>query len=132
MALSAVLSTPLSMVPAGYVVNCEITISNSAANSVTIKDIEPAIKSHVISFAEDRSSWAASPVSLVGNPIPAGGSQQFLLRVVFHGSNRLGSYDVSNPNGNFYDLGCIIYSADGEVVVPTPLAVTVTSNEKEI
>src|ERR1700679_319420 len=125
MALTATLSTPLSTVPAGYIVNCEITISNTAANSVTIKDIEPAIKSHPITFAEDKSSWAASPVSLVGNPVPAGGSQQFLLRVTFHGSNRLGSYDVSNPNGTFYDLGCVIYSADGEVVVPTPLSVTV-------
>lgn len=126
MALSATLSTPLSTVPAGYIVNCEITISNSAANSVTITDIEPAIKSTAITFAEDRSSWTFSPVSLVGNPVPANGSQQFLLRVVFHGSNRNGTYDT--PGTATYDLGCRIFAADGSVTVPTPLTVTVTQN----
>jgi len=126
MSLSATLSTPLSTVPAGYIVNCEITISNSASNSVTITDIKPAIKSTPISFAEDKSSFTFSPVSLVSNPVPANGSQVFLLRVIFHGSNRGGTYDT--PNSSTYDLGCRIFAADGTVTVPTPLTVTVLQN----
>lgn len=71
MALSAVLSTTApSTVPAGYVVNCYITVTNSATNSVTLQDIEPAIKSTPITFLEDKSSWSVSPVSLVNNPVP--------------------------------------------------------------
>lgn len=127
MALSAVLSTTApSTVPAGYVVNCYVTITNSATNSVTIQDIEPAIKSTPITFLEDKSSWTASPVSLVGNPVPASGSQQFLLRVIFHGSNRSGTYDT--PNSSTYDIGCRIFAADGTVTVPTPLVLTVIQN----
>lgn len=127
MALSAVLSTTApSTVPAGYVVNCFITITNSATNSVTIQDIEAAIKSTPISFLEDKSSWSVSPVSLVGNPVPASGSQQFLLRIVFHGSNRNNSTNV--PIYTTYDIGCRIFSADGEVVTPTPITLTVMQN----
>lgn len=133
MALSAVLSTTApSTVPAGYVVNCYITITNSANNSVTIQQILPAIKSTPISFLEDESSFSVSPVSLVNNPVPGSGYQSFLLRVVFHGANNLGSYDVQSPNGVTYDLGCRIFAADGSVTVPTPLTLTVTQNSQEI
>lgn len=132
MALTAVLSTPRSTVPAGYIVNCHIVVSNSGAGPVTISSIEPKIKSTPISFAEDKSSWTFSPVSLQANPVPAGGSQQFPLRVIFHGANNLGSYDVPNPNSTTYDLGCIIYGSDGSVVTPTALTITVTQNSEEI
>lgn len=127
MALSAVLSTTApSTVPAGYVVNCYITITNSATNSVTIKDIEPAIKGTPISFLEDESSFSVSPVSLVNNPVPGSGSQQFLLRIVFHGSNRNNTTNV--PVYSTYDIGCRIFGADNSVVVPTPLTLTVIQN----
>lgn len=133
MALSAVLSTPLSNVPAGYIVNCHITITNSGSGPVTIKHIAPNIKSTPISFSEDKSSWSASGISLAqSNPVPGSGSQQFLMRVVFHGANNIGSYDVPNPNNATYDLGCVIFASDGSVVVPTPLAITVTQNSQEI
>ena len=133
MSLTAILATSLSTVPAGYIVNCHITISNSASGPVTITSIKPQIKSTPISFLEDKSSWSASPISLSqSNPVPGSGSQQFLLRVVFHGANNLGSYDVPNPNGTTYDLGCIIYASDGSVIVPTPIAMTVTQNSVEI
>jgi hypothetical protein len=127
MALSAALTTTApSTVFAGYVINCYVTVSNSATNSVTIKDIEPAIKSTPSSFAKDKSSWTASPVSLVGNPVPGSGSQTFLLRVVFHGSTRGSSYNV--PTYTTYDVGCIVYGADGSVTTPTPLTFTITQN----
>jgi len=131
MALTAVLATPLSTVPAGYIVNCHITISNDASGDVTIKSIEPQIKSTPISFLEDKSSWSASPVSLQCNPVPASGSQDFLLRVTFHGANNLGSYDTQSPDSVTYDLSCIIYASDGTVITPDdPLTITVTQNNE--
>ena len=127
MALSASLSTTApSTVPAGYIVNCYITVSNSATNSVTLQDIEPAIKSTPISFLEDKSSFSVSPVSLVNNPVPGSGSQQYLLRVTFHGSNRGSSY--TTPIYTTYDIGCRIFAADGSVTVPTPITLTVMQN----
>lgn len=132
MALSATLSTPLSTVPAGYQVQCHITISNSGGSAVTIKQIRPSIKSTPISFSEDKSSYAAAFPGAGGLQVPAGGSQQFLMQVVFHGANNVGSYDVPNPRGTTYDMGCIIYAADGSITVPTPIAMTVTQNSQEI
>lgn len=127
MALSATLSTTAaSTVPAEYIFNCYITVTNSATNSVTIKEILPAIKSTPITFLEDESSFSVSPVSLVGNPVPGSGSQQFLLRVVFHGSTRNNTTNV--PIYTTYDVGCRIFAADGSVTVPTPLTITVTQN----
>lgn len=130
MAITAVLSTPLSTVPAGYVVNCHVTVSNSALVPVTIKQIVPNIKSTPITFLEDKSSWTASPVSLDVPQVPASGSMQYLLRVVFHGANNGSSND--NPINATSDLGCIITVGDGTVVVPTPLTITVTQNSQEI
>lgn len=132
MALSAVLSTPLSTVPAEYQVQCHITVSNSGTNAITVKQIRPAIKSTPISFAEDKSSFTAAFPGASGQQVPAGGSLQFLMQVVFHGANNVGSYDVPNPNGTTYDMGCIIYAADGSVTTPTPLTMTVTQNSQEI
>jgi hypothetical protein len=127
MALSATLSTTApSTVFAGYVVNCYILVSNSATNSVTLQDIEPAIKSTPITFLEDKSSFSVSPVSLVDNPVPASGSQQYLMRITFHGSNRNNSTNV--PLYATYDLGCRIFAADGSVTVPTPITITVQQN----
>ena len=126
MSLTASVSIPLSTVPAEYVVNCEILVSNSSSNSITLTDIEPQIKSTPISFLEDKSSWTASPISLQCNPVPANGSQTFLLRVIFHGSNRNNSTNV--PIYSTYDLGCIVYSSDGQVITPTPVTITVLQN----
>lgn len=130
MALSASLSVPLSTVPAGYVVNCHITVSNSATNGVTLQQIIPQIKSTPISFLEDKSSWSASPISLDSPQVPGSGSQSYLMRIVFHGANNGGSYD--NPINTTYDLGCIIYGSDGEVVSVSPIQITVTQNSQEI
>ena len=126
MALSASLATPLTTVPAGYQVQCHITVSNSGASAVTIKQIRAAIKSTPISFAEDKSSYVAAFPGSSGQQIPAGGSMQFLMQVVFHGSTRGSSYDTANYTT--YDMGCIIYGADGSVTVPTPIAMTVQQN----
>lgn len=126
MALSATLATPLTTVPAEYQVQCHITISNSGSSAVTIKQIRPAIKSTLISFLEDKSSFAAANLDANGLQIPAGGSAQALMVVVFHGSNRGGTYDT--PNSATYDMGCIIYAADNTVTVPTPIAMTVIQN----
>ncbi len=130
MALTATLSTPLSTVPAGYVVNCHIRVSNSLSNPVTLKQIVPNIKSTPISFLEDKSTFSASIVSLDVPQVPGSGFMDYLLRVVFHGANNGSSYD--NPINTTYDLGCIIYGSDGSVVVPTPIALTVTQNSQEI
>jgi len=132
MSLSATLATPLTTVPAEYQVQCHITVSNSASYPVTIKQIRPAIKSTPISFLEDKSSYAVSLPGSGSVQIPAGGSHQFLMIVVFHGANNGGSYDVQDVNGTTYDMGCIIYGADGSVIVPTPIAMTVTQNSQEI
>jgi hypothetical protein len=132
MALSAVLSTPLTTVPAEYQVQCYITVSNSAAYPVTVKQIRAAIKSTPISFLEDKSSYVAAFPGSSGQQIPAGGSMQFLMQVIFHGANNGGSYDVPNVNGTTYDMGCRIFGADGSVIVPTPIAMTVTQNSQEI
>lgn len=126
MSLSATLATPLTTVPAEYQVQCHITVSNSGASAVTIKQIRPAIKSTPISFLEDKSSFAAAFPGSAGLQVPAGGSQQFLMQVVFHGSTRGSSYDA--PNYTTYDMGCIIYGADGSITTPTPIAMTVTQN----
>lgn len=126
MALSATLATPLTTVPAEYQVQCHITVSNSAAYPVTVKQIRPQIKSTPISFLEDKSSYAAALPGSSGQIIPAGGSMQFLMQVVFHGSNRGGTYDT--PNSATYDMGCIIYGADGSVSSVTPIAMTVLQN----
>lgn len=130
--LSASLATSNSSVPAGYMVNCHITISNASVTSpITIQQIVPQIKSTPIPFSEDKSSWSFSPVSLEQNPIPASGSREFLLKVVFHGANNYGTYD-SSPNNSSYDVSCIIYGSNGEVISPTPLVITVSQNSQEI
>jgi hypothetical protein len=126
MALSATLSTPLTTVPAEYQVQCHITVSNSGAAAVTVKQIRPQIKSTPITFLEDKSSFAAALPGSSGQIIPAGGSMQFLMQVVFHGSNRGGTYDT--PNSATYDMGCIIYGADNSVTSVTPIAMTVLQN----
>lgn len=126
MALTATLATPLTTVPAEYQVQCHITISNSGSSAITIKQIRPAIKSTPISFLEDKSSYAAAFPGSAGLQVPAGGSQMFLMQVVFHGSTRGSSY--STANYTTYDMGCIIYAADGSVIAPTPIAMTVMQN----
>lgn len=126
MALSATLATPLTTVPAEYQVQCHITISNSGASAVTIKQIRPNIKSTPISFLEDKSSFAAAIPGSAGLSIPAGGSTQALMVVNFHGSNRSNTTNV--PTYATYDMGCIIYGADNTVTVPTPIAMTVIQN----
>lgn len=126
MALSATLSTPLTTVPAEYQVQCHVTVSNSGSAAVTIKQARPNIKSTPITFAEDRSSFAAAMSGAAGTVVPAGGSTQFLMQVVFHGSTRGSSYDTANYTT--YDMGVIIFAADGSVTVPTPIAMTVQQN----
>ena|ERR1700677_901932 len=126
MALSATLATPLTTVPAEYQVQCHITVSNSASYPVTVKQIRPQIKSTPISFSEDKSSFTAALPGSSGQVIPASGSMQFLMQVVFHGSTRGSSYD--SPNYTTYDMGCLIYGADGSVLSVTPIAMTVQQN----
>ena len=132
MALSATLATPLTTVPAEYQVQCHITVSNSAGYPVTVRQIRPQIKSTPISFLEDKSSFTAALPGSSGQVIPAGGSMQFLMQVVFHGANNVGSYDTPNPNSTTYDMGCIVYGADNSVLSVTPIAMTVTQNSQEI
>jgi len=126
MALSAILTTPLTTVPAEYQVQCHITISNSGSSAVTINQIRPAIKSTPIPFSEDKSSFAAANLGAKDLQIPAGGSAEALMVVVFHGSNRNGTSNV--PIYSTYDMGCRIFAADGSVTVPTPIAMTVLQN----
>lgn len=132
MALSATISTPVSVAPAGYLVNCNITISNSGSSAVTIKQIRSRVKSTPISFLEDKSSFTSFVSLPPGAQVPAGGSLQVLMQVIFHGANNGGSYDVQNVNGTTYDLGCNIFAADGSVTVPTPATITITQNSQEI
>ena len=126
MALTATLSTPLTTVPAEYQVQAHITISNSGGAAVTVKQIRPQIKSTPITFAEDKSSFSASVLGASGTVVPAGGSTQVLMQINFHGSNRTNTTNV--PTYTTYDVGCVIYGADGEVVAATPITMTVTQN----
>jgi|ERR1700677_2485000 len=132
MAISATISAPLSVLPANYMLNCQLTISNSGANAITIKQIRPQIKSTPITFLEDKSSWQSTIPGAGGLQVPAGGSVNQLMQVIFFGANNQGSYDVPNPNNVTYSLGAIIYAADGSVTSITPITVTVTQNSQEI
>ena len=132
MAISASISAPVSTAPANYLVNCQITISNSAAYAVTVKQIRPRIKSTPITYAEDKSSWTAVVPGAGGLQVPAGGSVTQLMQVIFFGANNGGSYDIPDPNSTTYSMTCDIYTADGVITNPTPITITITQNSVEI
>lgn len=115
--LSSSISIPVSTGQAGYQFNAQVNVANSSGSDIVIQRIVPRIRETGNPFNMDATSRARMGVSISQNPIVlAGSSNNYLMRVVFHGGSGAGTYDI----------GCDVYGTDGELISPTAVTVTVT------
>lgn len=117
MALTATIALNRSTAPREQKVTASVTVSNSGGADVAIKEIVPKIKITNETFPQDASSVAPGKC-LVPQVVPAGGSALYIFDVCFHASSFFSTYDV----------GCLIYGADGSIVSPTPATIPITQS----
>lgn len=117
MALTATITTPVATVQVGYQISAFINVANSGGSDIVLLRIVSRIRETGNSFSFDANSKARTAQSITQNPVvPAGGSSNYTMKVVFHAPSLAGTYD----------LGCDIYSSDGQLISPTPATITVT------
>lgn len=123
MALSATITLNTASAPVGQTVRAKITVSNSGASAVSLGYIIPQIKQTGNTFPVDKSSYGAGPVAQPGNvPIPAGGSENFIMDVAFYTPSLI----LDGAIQTTYDVGCLIADANGSTPFsPTPATVSI-------
>jgi len=113
MALTATITLNRTTAPVGQKVTAVVVVSNSAGSPVTLTEIVPQIKKTALTFPTD-----ASPVAVgkcrVDQTVPAAGSETYVFDVCFQSAS------------TSEEVGCIIYSADGQTVSPTPDTISIT------
>lgn len=115
MALSATISLNTASALREQKVTASVTVTNSVASPVALLEIVPRIKITNQTFPHDGSSVAIGKVEVINQPVPASGSALYIFSITFHASSLSSTYDV----------GCLIYGADGELVSPTPATITI-------
>lgn len=120
MAITSTLSTPSATVQIGYPVSIFVNVANSGAADIPLLRIVPRVRETGNPFPFDANSKTRVHSSIAQNPtVPAGGSNNYTLKVAFHAPSLAGTYDI----------GCDIYTSDGQLISPTPLTLTVTSQK---
>lgn len=103
-------------IPVGQKLNVTVTVSNASGSDIELNEIIPEIKMTNLTFPTDAVSAAIGKCRLdADNVVPAGGDAKFIFSIEFHSSSK----------GSTYDIGCVIYGNNDEVVAPTPATVTV-------
>lgn len=119
MALSGSISLNPSAVVVAQKCQATLTISNSASSELFLSNLVP----HCFSTPEPSvqapvAAQLGLPFIPPNSPVPAGGSIKINFPVVFQAGSGLGTISV----------GCLMYSADGQVVDATPATIVVTGN----
>lgn len=115
--LSSSISVPVASAQIGYQYNAQVNVANSGASDIVLLRIVPRIRETSNPFLQDATSRCKFHIDISKDPtIPAGGSKNYLMRIVFHAPSGTGTYDLS----------CDVYGTNGELVSPSAVTVTVT------
>lgn len=118
MALTSTISVPLASVQNEYQINAQVNVANSGASDIVLLRIVPRIRETSNPFVFDATSRCKASISVAQNPtVPAGGSQNYLMKVIIHAPSGAGTYDI----------GCDVYATDGQLISPSAVTVTVTN-----
>lgn len=123
MAISATIAlsvagTSVSSVPREQKVRATVTVSNSAATEVILKEIIPSIIHTSQAYADQMVSAALGKCQIdANNPVPGLGSAIYVFDLSPHAASITGTYSIS----------CLVYG-NGEIVKPTPATLTVTQS----
>lgn len=121
MAISATIAlsvagTSVSSVPREQKVRATVTVSNSAATDVILKEIVPSIIHTGQAYADQMVSAALGKCQIdSNNPVPGLGSAIYVFDLTPHAQSITGTYSIS----------CLIYG-NSQVVQPTAATLTVT------
>lgn len=117
MALTAVVTLPLSTVQVEQKCNAVVTVSNSGGSPVGITDMLPTARETGDPVSEDASSVAISRITPgINNMVPAGGSAVFNF-----------GFNVHGPFATTYAIGAQLQASDGQQVTATTATLTVTA-----
>ncbi len=118
MALTSTITIPLATVQNEYQINAQVNVANSGLSDIILLRIVPRIRETSNPFINNATSRTKTHVDISQNPtVPAGSSQNYLMKVIIHAPSGSGTYD----------LGCDVYASDGQLISPSAVTVTVTN-----
>lgn len=104
-----------------------LTVSNSVAFDVPVLTVEPYVYISGLTTSANTCSIGKVNVNPNNNVVPGSSSKTFQFEVSWHGPNVAGSAGkTSDPATIAYDVGCVVRCADGTVILPTAVTVTVS------
>lgn len=129
MALTETMAVSSATAKYGQPITATVTVSNSGGGSVNILSIDPIV------VATSGSTIRSVPVA-VGVPptgqgstvaVAASGTLALSWTLVFHHPYKGNTETEAEKSSQVYDVGCIVYGADGSISSPTVTTVTVSN-----